>query len=139
MPHIFKTRVYYEDTDAGGVVYHARYLNFMERARTEFLLSLGYKNTTHDVAFIVREANVEWLFPARLYDQIEVVTAIKSANRLKVIFTQEVRSAANPEKIFCRGEVTVVSINDKIKPCRFSKKLLAEIKEILKDSCSRRL
>lgn len=139
MPHIFKTRVYYEDTDAGGVVYHARYLNFMERARTEFLLSLGYKNTMHDVAFIVREAKIECLFPARLYDQVEVMTEIKSANRLKVIFAHEVRSFTNPEIIFCRGEVTVVSINDKMRPCRFSKKLLEKIKEILKDSCSRRL
>ena len=130
MPHIFKTRIYYEDTDAGGVVYHAQYLHFMERARTEFLLSLGYKNTMHDVAFIVREANIEWLFPARLYDQIEVLTEIKSANRLKVIFAHEVRSAADPEIIFCRGEVTVISINDKIKPCRFSGKLLERIKEI---------
>jgi len=131
MPHIFKTRVYYEDTDAGGVVYHARYLNFMERARTEFLLALGYKNTTSGIAFIVREAKIEWLFPARLYDQIEVLTSIQFANRLKVIFAHEVRSAANPEIIFCRGEVTVVSINDKMKPCRFSGEMLKRIKEII--------
>lgn len=130
MPHIFKTRVYYEDTDAGGVVYHARYLHFMERARTEFLFSLGDEAIMREVAFIVREAKIAWLFPARLYDQVEVLTSIQSANRLKIIFTHEVRSAANPEIIFCRGEVTVVSINDKIKPCRFSGKLLEKIKEI---------
>ena len=124
MSYIFKTRIYYEDTDAGGVVYHAQYLHFMERARTEFLLSLGYKNTMYDIAFIVREAKIECLFPARLYDQIEVVTEIKSANRLKVVFAHEIRSATNPEVIFCRGEVTVISINDKMKPCRFSEEKL---------------
>ena len=130
MPHIFQTRVYYEDTDAGGVVYHARYLNFMERARTELLLSFGYQEVMHEAAFIVREAKIECLFPARLYDQLEVLTSIQSANRLKVIFMHEVRSVSNPEIIFCRGEVTVVSINDKIKPCRFSAELLNRIKEI---------
>lgn len=131
MSHIFQTRVYYEDTDAGGVVYHAQYLHFMERARTEFLLSLGYREIMHEAAFIVREAKIECLFPARLYDQIEVLTSIQSANRLKVTFVHEVRLASKPAVIFCRGEVTVVSINDRIKPCRFGEKLLEKIKENL--------
>lgn len=130
MKHIFQTRVYYEDTDAGGVVYHARYLHFMERARSEFLLSLDYEAAMHEVAFIVREAKIEYLFPARLYDQIEILTSIQSANRLKITFAQEVRSCHNPEIIFCRGEVTVVSINARMQPCRFSKELLAKIEKV---------
>ena len=73
---VFPLRVYYEDTDAGGVVYHSTYLNYAERARTELLRHLGIENSAlqerHGVAFVVRKIEAEYLKPARLDDRLEV-------------------------------------------------------------------
>ncbi len=77
-PHRLALRVYYEDTDAGGVVYHARYLAFAERARTELLRELGVAHAdmqrTQGVIFVVRRVKMDYLRPARLDDLVTVVT-----------------------------------------------------------------
>ena len=86
-------RVYYEDTDAAGVVYYANYLRFMERARTEWLRVLGYEQTTlaqQGIAFAARSANVEYLKPARLDDAIEVISTIASLGRAQLVFAQRI-------------------------------------------------
>lgn len=79
-PHRFQTRVYFADTDAGGVVYHANYLVLAERARTEFLCDLGIPHSAlmaeHDCLFMVRRANLEYLRPARLDDMLTITTSI---------------------------------------------------------------
>src|SRR6185295_903984 len=76
--HRYAIRVYYEDTDAGGVVYHATYLRFAERARTEALRDLGIPHadlvSEHGVMFMVRRIKVDYLLPARLDDSLVVVT-----------------------------------------------------------------
>lgn len=78
--HVFPCRVYYEDTDAGGVVYHANYLKFAERARSELLRHFGTDNTTlldrYSVVFAVRDCTVTYYRPARLDDALEVHTRI---------------------------------------------------------------
>lgn len=88
-------RVYYEDTDAGGVVYYANYLRFLERARTEWLRALGCEQgqlaREVGVAFAVRSLQVEYLKPARLDDLIEVVSAIEELGRAQVVFRQVIR------------------------------------------------
>ena len=75
-PFSFPVRVYYEDTDAAGVVYYANYLKFMERARTEWLASLGFPlaafESEHGVAFVVHRAEIDFLAPARLNDRLDV-------------------------------------------------------------------
>lgn len=77
-PFHLRLRVYYEDTDAGGIVYHARYLAFAERARTEALRALGVTHTElvdrYGLIFVVRRAEMEYLRPARLDDELDVVT-----------------------------------------------------------------
>jgi acyl-CoA thioester hydrolase len=79
-PHRYHLRVYYQDTDAGGIVYHANYLNFAERARAETLRALGIAHaqmvTQHGVMFVVRRINLDYQRPARLDDEILVETRI---------------------------------------------------------------
>lgn len=86
-------RVYFEDTDAGGVVYHARYVAFYERARTEMLRQYNYNQQqllSEHVAFAVRRMSVEYLFPARLDDLLEVETEIVSMGGASLTFAQRI-------------------------------------------------
>ena len=87
-------RVYYEDTDAGGVVYYANYLKYLERARTELLRELGFEQRQlageAGLAFAVRSLSVEYLKPARLDDLLEVATRIEALGRAQVTFAQSV-------------------------------------------------
>lgn len=88
-------RVYYEDTDSGGVVYYANYLKYLERGRTEFLRALGFGQRQlaeeTGLAFAVRSLSVEYLKPARLDDQLEVLTSVGALGRAQVTFAQSIR------------------------------------------------
>jgi acyl-CoA thioester hydrolase len=90
-------RIYYEDTDAGGVVYYANYLRFLERARTEWLRALGCGQDRlmreAGIAFAVRSLAVEYLKPARLDDLVTVVAEIESLGRAQVVFRQRIELA----------------------------------------------
>jgi acyl-CoA thioester hydrolase len=90
----FRLRVYYEDTDAGGIVYYANYLKFIERARTEALLSLGLSQTVlrerHGVLFVVREVQLRYLAPARLEDQLVVTTEVGPVGGARIEMVQAV-------------------------------------------------
>jgi acyl-CoA thioester hydrolase len=86
-------RIYYEDTDAGGVVYYASYLRFLERARTEWLRRLGFSQSAlmeQNIAFAARSVSAEYLKPARLDDELIVVSTIESLGRAQVVFAQRV-------------------------------------------------
>ena len=87
-------RVYYEDTDAAGVVYYASYLKFIERGRTEWLRELGYEQTRlaqdMGIAFAVRSMTAEYFKPARLDDQLNVCTSMLSLGRAQLVFEQKV-------------------------------------------------
>ena len=92
--HRLTLRVYYEDTDAAGIVYYANYLRFIERGRTELLRTLGHDQNAlmkEGIAFAVRSANVEFLKPARLDDLLTVETGIASLGRAQVTFAQRIR------------------------------------------------
>ena len=88
-------RVYFQDTDAGGVVYHAAYVNFMERARTEWLRTFGYSNAglmkELGVVFVVRSITLDYLKPALLDDLLAVTARIKEVGRSRVMLLQTVR------------------------------------------------
>jgi acyl-CoA thioester hydrolase len=95
--HALSMRVYYQHTDAGGVVYHGRYLDFLEAARTEYLQALGFDlaelaNDRH-VLFMVFRLEVDYRRPARLNDMIEVTAAIARAGYARLVFDQSVRRA----------------------------------------------
>lgn len=93
--HVLPLRVYYEDTDAAGVVYYANYLKYAERARTELLSSLGFENARlaaeEGVAFAVRRCEVDYLKPARLGDRLEVVSSIAALGGASLDADQIVR------------------------------------------------
>jgi len=87
-------RVYYEDTDSGGVVYYANYLKFMERARTELLRSLGYQQDQLQqelgILFAVHSANIQYKKPARFNDGLNVITSITSLGKASISFKQSI-------------------------------------------------
>ncbi len=86
-------RVSYEDTDAAGVVYHANYLRYLERARNEWLASLGFTPTAlereHGVVFVVHRLDIEYRQPARLYDALEVALGLAAHGRSRLVAVQE--------------------------------------------------
>lgn len=89
-----RVRVYYEDTDAAGIVYYANYLHFIERGRTEFLRALGHDQNVlmkDGIAFAVRSVSVEFLKPARLDDLLTIETAIESMGKAQLLFSQRIR------------------------------------------------
>jgi len=93
-------RVYYEDTDAAGVVYYANYLKFIERARTEYLAAIGHPlaelERRHGIVFVVRRVAVDYLAPARLFDALEVTFQPERVGRAGLTAWQEVRRDGQP-------------------------------------------
>jgi len=102
------TRIYWEDTDAGGVVYHARYVAFMERARTEWMRALGFgqerTRTDHGLVFAVRAMTMDFLKPARLDDALAVTATLVQCKRASMVFDQRV----------CRGDETLLTAQVRI-------------------------
>ncbi len=87
-------RIYYEDTDAGGIVYYANYLKFFERARTEWLRSLGFSQQEllgHDIAFVVRHVDMHYHIPAQFDDEITVYTNLSELKKASMVFTQTIK------------------------------------------------
>lgn len=136
-----KIRVYYEDTDAGGVVYHANYLNFAERARTEWLRSLGTNHrqllAEHNLLFTVSRLTIDYKSPAKLDDMLEVITEIISCGAatldMRQIIRHEVQSNRDHEKnILAVLEVRLATITPGGKVMRLPK----ELREILREGKS---
>ncbi len=117
-------RVYYEDTDAGGVVYHSQYLNFMERARTEVLRSLGFVQTELkselNVIFVVRSLQIEYQKPAKFDDALVVKTSLLDAGRSLLTFKQTIYRCMDSSEIkLTQATVEVVCVNaENFKPMR---------------------
>ena len=108
----FPVRVYYEDTDAAGVVYYANYLKFMERARTEWLGSLGFDLATfegvHGVAFVVHRVEIEYRLPARLGDRLDATLALIELRRARMVALQQVW---HDERMLTEARVAVACID----------------------------
>ncbi len=110
----FPVRVYYEDTDAGGVVYYANYLKFMERARTEWLRALGFEQDVllrdPGVVFAVRRVEVDYLKPARFNDALTVLARVAEQGRASLTFEQEIRRQPDGE-LLSRGLVRIACLD----------------------------
>lgn len=120
--HVLPVRVYYEDTDMSGVVYHAGYLRFLERGRTDFLRLLGIGHSAlsagddgEPLFFAVRSMSLEFLRAAMIDDLVEVVTVPGAIQGARCQLSQEVRKG---EVVLVHADVTVALINDKARPRR---------------------
>ena len=128
----FPIRVYYEDTDAGGVVYHANYICFFERARTEFLRQGGFSQQAllaENFAFVVKSLTIDYKLPARLDDLLSVQTTVKAVKKATIIFEQNLFKA---DICLCSAEVTVASVDlIKMKPKAIPQTILDALQAVI--------
>jgi acyl-CoA thioester hydrolase len=141
-------RVYYEDTDSGGVVYYANYLKYMERARTEWLRSLGLEQDRlikeEGIIFAVRSVQVDYLKPALFNQLLSVSAEIIETGKASITFKQEVvvdknsiitggeSEAVSSDQVLCRGQIKIACLDaSSMKPCAIPEPIR---KEILGDS-----
>src|SRR5688572_28487473 len=118
MVHSIRKHVYYDDTDGGGVVYHARYLNYLDHARSDFLLQLGFSLQTlqseHGIFFAVTAAEIRYLRPARLSDELEITAALANFSNAGMSFNQSVLrlrdSNAEPE-LLVEGRIDLACLD----------------------------
>lgn len=128
----FPIRVYYEDTDAGGVVYHANYICFFERARTEFLRQGGFSQQAllaENFAFVVKTLTIDYKLPARLDDLLSVQTTVKAVKKATIIFEQNLFKT---DICLCSAEVTVASVDlIKMKPKAIPQAILDALQAVI--------
>ena len=117
----YTQRVYFSDTDAQGIVYHGRYLDFAEHARTELARTLGASGLMGSLAFVVRRIEIDYLKSAVLDDLLTVETRVSDAGRFSMTFTQDVR----------RGEETICSLSVKVACIDIETKRLERIPDSL--------
>jgi len=124
-------RVYYEDTDAGGVVYYANYLKFIERGRTEYLRELGFNQDSFakekNIVFVVKSLSADYLLPAYLDDILEVQTSIKLIKNASLVFAQKILNLEKNTVLF-NAEVKVVSVlKNNLKPCAVPQEIMEKL------------
>ena len=126
-----RCRVYYEDTDAGGIVYYVNYLKFMERARTEFMRSLGYgKNYVFnaDLMFVVRDLRISYKLPARLDDELEATATLAQLRGAGIVFHQSVRRG---DEVLAQAEVTIACVDRAgVKPRRLPPEMVTRLRSL---------
>jgi acyl-CoA thioester hydrolase len=109
---LWQLRVYHEDTDTGGIVYHANYLKFMERARTEWLRDLGFEQTQlkqqHNLIMVVRKMSIDYLKPALFNDLLHITARVTKMGKVSLTMTQQVLRDA---EILCAADVKLAAIN----------------------------
>ncbi len=125
-------RIYWEDTDAGGVVFYANYLKFLERARTEWLRSLGVGQEDlrhqHQLLFVVSSAQLNYRAPARLDDWLDVSVRVAEAGRASLVIDQQVRRGDACGPLLCEGRIRVGCVDaERFRPSRIPAELLARI------------
>ena len=125
MKHIKNIRVYYEDTDAGGIVYHSNYLNFAERARTEFLRNLGFESSVlrsgEGIIFVARHLDIDYLKTAKLDDYLQVKTTIAELKNSSFVMHQ---STFKDEEMIADMRIVMVCVNaDNYKAVRLPKNI----------------
>ncbi|MGZ8161007.1 MAG: tol-pal system-associated acyl-CoA thioesterase [Methylobacter sp.] len=128
---IWLVRVYYEDTDAGGVVFYANYLKFFERARTEMLRAMGYEQdeliATEGIIFVVRSVQVDYLSPARFNEQLQVSAKVSQAKKASLTFEQIITRG---DDVLCKGIIRIACLDAQtMRPKAIPETLFRAIKE----------
>lgn len=128
-PFSFPVRVYYEDTDAAGVVYYANYLKFMERARTEWLAALGFPLASfereHGVAFVVQHCEIDFHAPARLNDALTATVEVVARGAARLVVRQHVR---RDDTVLTTAQVTLACIDTaRWRPTRMPQPLMQRL------------
>tara|TARA_Y100000590_G_scaffold432780_1_gene549170 strand:- start:785 stop:1183 length:399 start_codon:yes stop_codon:yes gene_type:complete len=120
----FSVKVYYEDTDAGGVVYYANYLKFLERARSEAVYSLGFTNKSlldnHGVLLIVKSCNIEYKKPAQFEDMLEVVSEAISFTKTSFLMKQNI---LRNDELISNAEIHLVAVDKNGKATKLPEEL----------------
>ena len=120
----FSVKIYYEDTDAGGVVYYANYLKFLERARSEAIYSLGYTNSSilerFGVLLIVKSCNIEYKKPAKFEDRLEIKSEIKSFTKTSFLMRQII---SRDNELISDAEIHLVAVDKNGKPSKIPEEL----------------
>ena len=129
---VWPVRVYYEDTDAGGVVYHANYVKFLERARTEWLRHLGFEQDDLrrrcGVLFVVTSLKLDYHRAARFNDQLVVSVKVLNMRRASLTFAQTIHSAAAGHACLCSAEVTAACVDgESFKPQPWPRAIAMEL------------
>ena len=128
-------KVYYEDTDSGGVVYYANYLKFLERARTEALFSIGFSNKkvkeNYNSLIIVKSCNIEYKKPAHLEDELKVRSFVKSITKTSFFMSQII---TKNEEVIVEAQVHLVFVNKEGKPVKIPDEIYSKFKPYFCDS-----
>lgn len=123
----FPVKIYYEDTDAGGIVYHANYLKFFERARTEYFGQFGRTlqelHQQDGVMFVVTHCDVHFRRPAKLNDEYDVVSDVIDVKKTSLVFHQQLFLKGDRSQVLCEARVTIVSLNRDFRPTRLPEEL----------------
>ena len=137
--HYYPLLVQFEDTDAGGIVYHANYLSFAERGRSGWLRVIGISQGANlyekKVGFVVRRATLDYLRPAKLGDEVIIETRLKELGKARLVADQIIRAPHkdNDGHIFANVEVEIVMVNATGRPIRFSPELVAAMTHKARD------
>ena len=130
-----KLKVYYEDTDSGGVVYYANYLKFLERARTEALFSIGFSNKkildNFNSLIIVKSCNIEYKKSAHLEDELTIRSFVKSITKTSFLMNQMI---TNKDETIVEAQVHLVFINKEGKPIKIPEDIYSKFKPYFCDS-----
>jgi acyl-CoA thioester hydrolase len=130
-----KLKIYYEDTDSGGVVYYANYLKFLERARTEALFSIGFSNNKIQEQFnsliIVKSCNIEYKKSAHLEDELTIRSFVKSITKTSFVMNQII---SKENDVIVEAQIHLVFINKKGKPVKIPEDIYSKFKPFFCDS-----
>ncbi len=128
-PFHYSIRVFYEDTDAGGIVYYANYLKFAERARTEWLRELGISQSIlleQNLAFVVRKVEMDNKASAKLDDLLTVTSIISNIRKASLVFSQQIFN--QHQQLLCEVDVLIASVNlQRGKPCAIPETILGAL------------
>ncbi len=131
--HIYTLRVYHQDTDAIGVVHHANYLNYFERARTESMRELGFDLVSlyakYDAQFVLHSIKLDFLRPARLDQLLCVVSGIEAQRQASILYDQKIYLEKPEGLLLCQAKIRLACVDSQFRPRGLPEKLSEGVKE----------